>query len=124
MTLAERTDQMIKAGAAIQVRTGPHNLTTMLLAAARWDTGPKRLRWCAVYPEDQHHIHQTEYARTGVEYDRDILLYGKDDNIIASIVPLAEQNDIVDGPATLAAWQAALALPHNAREFEDFFNQD
>lgn len=93
-----------------------------MLAAARWDTNPKRLRWCAVYPEDQHHVHEVFFTKTVVEYDRDIALYDKAGGMVAYICPVAESPlDLTAATALLKEWQAAMALPHNKKEFDDFF---
>jgi hypothetical protein len=121
MTITERMEQLLEHGATIQL-VG-RNLT-LTLAGCHILTGPSRLRWCALFPEHQGHIHETPYTRiTLVAGDRDIAFWqGK--RMIAYIAPFEESGLSLDSVvAVLAKWRAYLNENDNAVQFENFFNQ-
>ena len=127
MTIEEKTNQLIKDGAAINVWPKGFGFTGLevLLAAVRWETGPRRLVWCAVYPEDQHHVHHTEYDHVEVTHDMYVSLYAADGVMVAGIYPIAESSlDLGDATNTLAKWRAALATGINQKEFDSFFAEN
>ena len=137
MTIKEKTNALIKAGATITVHPPGFGFQglEMVLAAVQWKTRPKRFRWCGVFPEDQHHVHETEYDRAEVVHDRDVAFYTGNAPppvpnpynlspgvMVAYICPIAEGGlDIGGATEAWTEWKNAMALPHNKKEFEYFF---
>jgi hypothetical protein len=54
-----------------------------------WEKNPQALRWCAVFPEHQGHVHWLKYSSVE-ENGRDVLFYDDDKNLIAAVVPFEE----------------------------------
>jgi len=120
MTKKERLAKMIEAGAALQMLPPGHPMSTFLLAGALWLHNPTRLRWCAVFPEDQHHIHEVPYDRAVVVHDRDIAFY-RGGRLIMYITPYEEtEEDIESMRENLRDWQYQLTRFNNAEQFAEF----
>lgn len=121
MTVQARTEELMKAGAAITVH--PHGWgfggLTVPLAAVLWED--KRLRWCAPYPEHQGHVHRTPYTTAKLEAGgRDVALYDARGEIAAYITPLEESElDARDATDALTGWRAV----RDEEVFQRFFEQ-
>lgn len=121
MTLQERLDQLIEQGAVIHLLFPNDPMMTQLLARARIKHGPSRLRWCAVFPEHQSHVHETLYDKASVVHDRDVS-FSRDGVLVAYVTPYIEaQTDLDDLQEALGEWKAQLAVGANTEEFADFF---
>ena len=114
MTIKERMSELIEHGAAIQIQDPKIALT---LAGALWLGNPTRLRWCAIFPEDQHHIHETAYDEAQFDNDgRDILFY-RASVLVVSVVPYEEGPlDVGEVRDALAEWQTFLDKYDETRE--------
>lgn len=121
MTLQERLDKLLSEGAVVQLPAAGEPMLTLLLAGARIKRDPSRLRWCAVFPEHQSHVHELEYDKVDVVHDRD-LSFTRNGEIVAYVAPYQEaETDLDEIQATLADWRADLAIAANAEEFARFF---
>ncbi len=121
MTLRERMDALIKAGAVIQVAFPDDPTKAFTLASVRWRTRPTRLLWCGVFPEDQHHVHETAYDRAGAVHDRDLAFY-RGGEIVLYVCPYEESGEATDDIRdALAEWRAWLGQDENAAQFTSFF---
>lgn len=118
--LEDRMAELIDNGTAIQL-FDPYPSITLTLAGALWLRNPPRLRWCAIFPEHQSHIHELHYTRVAFCNDgRDILFY-QYDKIVAGVVPYEEGTLPVDEVrAALARWQGLLAVEGNEANFNEF----
>jgi hypothetical protein len=124
MTIQERIKELIQAGAAISIHfpDDPRPLT-MLLAGAAWLQNPPRLRWCAVFPEHDGHIHESEYEEARLEASgRDIAFYAEG-KLFLYVCPYEESGkDLRAYRDTLAEWRDLLSRYDNARKFEEMIN--
>ena len=82
--LARRTRELVTGGAVLEWFR-PVRATLVLASLEFGDDG--LFRWCAVFPEDQHHAHATPYKRAELEADV-INIYGSDGEPSAFVVPL------------------------------------
>jgi hypothetical protein len=90
------------------------------LAGVLWLTNPTRLRWCAIFPEDQHHIHETQYDRVEIVHNRDLSFY-TDGEITAYVTTYQECTLPVDEVREeLENWCALLSKHDNATYFAEF----
>lgn len=124
MTTKERADELIEAGAAMQVYPPGGDPVTVLLAALAWLPDPRRVRWCGIFPADQHHIHETPYTTTTLAAGgRDVALYnGKE--MVAYIAPFEESGlDEGESRGALVEWQNQQDIGGNKKTFENFFNE-
>jgi len=56
--------------------TWPLETPSFILGHAEFiDGAPDLLRWCAIFPEDQHHVHRTEVHSIKTHHDRDIAIH-------------------------------------------------
>jgi len=123
MTLQERLDKLVQAGAAIAVNFPDDPTIELTLAKAQLLKGPKRVRWCAIHPVDQHHVHDTEYDTAKVHHGRDVA-FMEGDRIKAYVCPVEESGLVFDDVReALAEWRALLAVEGNPREFQHFFDE-
>ena len=119
MTPQERMTKLIEHGAAIQL-LAPYPRLTLTLAGALWLTKPKRLRWCAIFPEHQGHVHETRYTRVEVIHGRDIAFY-QGGAMVAYVVPYEEGLLPVDGVReALVEWRALFTKHDNTANFAEF----
>ena len=119
MNPKERTEQLAREGGTIQI-FDPHS--TLTLAKVEW--GDNRIKWCAIFPEHQGHVHEFEYNRVTLFNDgRDVAFYaGK--KMVAYICPYEEGGlPLDDVREVLAEWQRLMSLPNIAEEFELFFEE-
>jgi hypothetical protein len=122
MEIAERLTTLIEHGAAIQVFTPDDRLHTLTLAGAVWLDNPTRLRWCAIFPEHQGHIHETAYDDIETHHERDVAFY-RDGEMVAYVCPYEEGPLPLDAVReALGKWRAILAQYNNAELFEDFLD--
>ncbi|WP_442510558.1 hypothetical protein SH528x_002183 [Novipirellula sp. SH528] len=121
MTPEQRLEELIAHGAAIQLPLHDQPMLTLTLAGALWLTDPKRLRWCAIFPEHQGHVHELRYTRTDMMNDgRDIAFYRGPD-LVAGVVPYEEGDLETDEVrAALAAWRDQLGRYDNVAQFAEF----
>lgn len=126
MTIQERATELLTAGAAMWVGppVGESLGDTVLLAALTWLTKPTRLKWCAVYPTDQHHIHTLPYTGAAlVAGGRDIAVYGGRKIMVAYICPFQESGlDEGKSKDILIHWRDLMAGA-NQEAFDQFFAQ-
>jgi len=121
MDTAEKIAELLVHGATIAL-LGDFK-TELSLAEARMLTSPTRLRWCATFPVDQHHVHTTEYDRAEIVYDRDVAFY-QGDAMVCYIVPWEESSLVLDDVrATLAAWKALISDKGYKARFDRFFDE-
>lgn len=121
MTIEKRLEELIHHGASIQCLYLGLNFPCLTLAGALWLTGPRRLRWCAIFPEHQGHLHETEYDEVKLVNDGRDLLFYENGNLKFGIVPYEEScEDIHAIRNALQKWQALLKVGNNKAEFEDF----
>ena len=119
MTPQERMAELIEHGAAIQL-LAPYPRLTLTLAGALWLTDPTRLRWCAIFPQHQGHIHETEYDEIKVIHDRDIAFYHKGE-MTFYVCPYEESEEDLDAIRdALGAWRVLLGKYTNVDQFADF----
>ena len=124
MSVEDKTDQLIKDGAAIQLLHG-HHLEEYTLAKAQWLPRTKvgavaKLRWCATYPEHQGHVRTLRFTDAAV--DGDSVVLRRDGDVVGGIVPVVESGlDLTEAQQTLAGWRALLDVPGNVDQFEEFF---
>ena len=124
MTHQERLAELIEQGATIQLTPDDGPMMTLTLAGALWLTLPNRLRWCAIFPEHQGHVHETEYHTVKfVNGERDIAFY-RDGRIFFYIAPYIEspldENEVREA---LAKWRDRLGRYNNAEQFADFLKE-
>lgn len=120
MTPEAYVKDLIPKGAVLSLLV-PDN-PEFLLAAFEWKADPLRFRWCAVFPEDQHHVHETEYATA--EFVHGLYLVFKDSNgrIVAQVSGIQESGlDMSAAVETLRRWQDVLGRYKNQAQFERFF---
>ena len=124
MTIQERMEELIKAGATISVHfpneIGAHS---MLLAGVAWLREPTRLRWCAVFPEHDGHFHETHYDNAAlVAGGRDVAFYAGE-RLIVHVCPYEESggnlNVLRD---TLIEWRNLLDKYNNTAKFEEMIS--
>ena len=121
MAPEERVEQLIEQGCVIAVAVPDGPSIELTLAGALWLTKPKRLRWCAIFPEHQSHVHETRYSRVVLDNDgRDVLLY-QGSKLVAGIVPYIESGlDPDDVRDALVRWRDLLGKYNNKAQFEEF----
>ncbi|MBU0847694.1 hypothetical protein KKH23_10950, partial [Patescibacteria group bacterium] len=92
----------------------------LTLAGALWreDEEGTYLRWCAIFPEHQGHIHHLYYDKAVLDNDgRDILFY-RGGELVAGVVPYIESNLPADDVhEALARWKDAVAQDMYFDEF-------
>lgn len=125
MTPAELARQLIEDGAVLAVT--PDGLggdrLELLVGGAQWLTRPARLRWCAVFPEHQGHVHETAYDRLIAHHGRDVALM-KDGVMVGYLCPPEESDLVVEEVQDRwADWQARLAIEGNQAELEEFLTE-
>ena len=122
MTVRERLAQLVGEGAALQVRLPGHAMVVYLLAAISRKQSPTRLRWCAVFPEHQGHVHETAYDRAElVAGGRDVAFY-RGDHLVLYVCPYAEaEHEIADMRELWDEWTFKLGQFNNAERFDEFF---
>ena len=118
MTPAERLAELIRHGATIKIMDPAVTLT---LAGALWQTHPTRLRWCAIFPEHQGHIHETRFDRNEFNAGgRDIGFY-RGDQMVAYVCPYEESGlDFDEVREALSRWRAVLVAHGNVADFTEF----
>lgn len=92
--------------------------------AWRWinHDNPTRLKWCAIYPEHQAHVHETVYDRVGIVYDEHMTFYNNAGEMVAYVCPIAAGHLPEEGAkASLASWRYILSRYSNQAQFEEFF---
>ena len=119
MTIRERVAELIERGAALQVLFEDSPMITFLLAGMLWRQ--KRTRWCAVFPEHQGHIHETEYDRAVfVNNGRDVAFY-RGEVMVLYVCPYEESGgDLSAMHDNLIEWRRLLGLYNNAEQFAEF----
>lgn len=122
MNVKDRLEQLIAEGGVIDIIG--QGTTELTLARAAWLANPTRLRWCAIFPEHQGHVHETRYDKAVLDNGgRDVLLY-RGGALVATVVPAMEAtlstDDVRDA---LVRWRARLAVPGNQAQFEEFFEE-
>jgi hypothetical protein len=117
MTVQTRLAELIEHGAAIQL-TDPR--ITLTLAGALWLIKPRRLRWCAIFPEHQGHIHETRYTRTEIYHGRDIAFH--QGRVMVAYVCSYEEGPlpVEEVREALARWRDLLGKHGNVAEFAEF----
>lgn len=115
-------DKLLAYGATLQL-FDPGELPTMLLAAAVLKTNPPRLRWCAVFPEHQGHVHELAYDTVQAE-GAGVSFRNKSGGLVGYIGPY-DDSPLEEGPTKelLQRWRAGLAKFSNQADFEQFFNE-
>ena len=116
MTVQERLAAMIDVGATIQVFFPDAPSVTLLLAGVLWRRNPTRLRWCAVFPDDQHHVHETKYDEAKqLNGGRDVAFYHSG-SMVAYACPYEESGGQLDEMRdALGEWRALLKQDGGAR---------
>lgn len=125
MKMEERLAQLIEHGAAIQV-TLPELSVDMelLLAAAVMLEEPKRLRWCAIFPEHQSHVHEVPYDAAVFEAGGRDIAFMRGGKIVMYVCPYEESTlDLEPARDGLAEWRGMLARHTNAAKFKEFFER-
>lgn len=124
MTPRKRMAELIEHGAVLSFTDG--RLPELTLAAVRWYKKPLRIRWCAIFPEHQGHVHENEYDRVEVYRERDVAFYDADGRMTISVCPY-EYAAKLDPDVVLRAlteWRQTLALHNNVEQFRQFFEED
>ena len=123
MEIEGRLAQLIEQGAAIQATLQePRVHIALLLAAAVMREDPKRLRWCAIFPEHQSHVHEVAYDEAVFEAGGRDIAFMRDGNIAMYVCPYEESTiDLEPARDGLAAWRGMLARHTNAAKFKEFF---
>jgi len=119
--IRDRMIELIKKGASLQVLLPDTPMVTFILAGVLWRTRPIRLRWCAIFPEHQGHIHETPYNKVRlINKGRDIAFY-RDEEIVLYVAPY-EESGLDLGPVieTFADWQQQLRRFNNEEQFAEF----
>ncbi len=122
-TVEETIRGLVDAGAALQIYfPGADPLTFLLAKLVLVDGGtPKRLKWCAVYPTDQHHVHSTKYTTVALAAGGRDVVFTDGGQMIAYMTPIVESN-LGDGARNLHdAWVNTLSVVGNQKQFDDFF---
>jgi hypothetical protein len=117
-------DDIIKTGATIHVAYSGRPFV-LILGAVQWLENPKRLKWSAIFPEHQGHIHRFEYDRVEIDWDRDVRLLDKDSKTLVGITVADESPmdaDVVKSGA--AEWQRMLSLHNNREQQAEFMDEN
>jgi len=121
VTIRERLGKLIENGAAIQLLFEDAPMKTLLLAGALWRQNPTCLRWCAVFPEHQGHVHETSYSEVRLENDGRDIAFFEDGRMVAYVVPYEESGHEVDAMReNLGEWQYLVSRYKNAVLFAEF----
>ena len=93
---------------------------TLTLAYAELLPAPKRLRWCAIFPQHQGHVHELRYTRA--THDARCFTFYHGPQLVAEIMPYAEQRELPHQEVrdALDRWRTLLARNGNAAEFAGF----
>lgn len=123
MTVRTKLKKLIEHGAVIKVLAPGVVVPELTLAEVLWYTDPERIRWCAIYPEHQGHVHETEYDEVTIEHNRDVAFY-KDGVMVAYVCPY-EESGLPDEEVrdALTGWWRLLQLPWNEERLETFMRQ-
>ena len=123
MEIEGRLAQLIEQGAAIQVTLQePRVDMELLLAAAVMLEDPKRLRWCAIFPEHQSHVHEVPYDAAVFEAGGRDIAFMRDGKIVMYVCPYEESTlDLDSARNGLAEWRGMLARYTNVAKFKEFF---
>jgi hypothetical protein len=116
----ERLAQLIEEGGVIHLLEG--GSMELTLAGALWLTKPTRLRWVAIFPEHQGHIHELGYTEATLDNDgRDVLFY-RGAELVATVVPYVEAGllDIGEVRLALAEWQSGVTENGNEEALAEF----
>lgn len=120
MTPQGMLENLISHGAVIKVFPVGIDVPELTLAEVLWYTNPSRIRWCAVFPQHQGHVHETEYDKVRIVHDRDIGFY-KDGGLVAYVCPYEESGlpdeDVRD---VLAKWSVLVGHPWNKGRLKEF----
>jgi len=122
MKIEKRLAELIEQGAAVQIPEP--NYGTFILAAAEIRDNPPRLRWCAIYPEHQSHVHEMEYDEVAFSVGTRDIDFRKGGKTVMYVCPYEESGLSLDGTATiLAQWRGQLATFNNEEQFKEFFDE-
>ena len=123
MKTEERLAQLIEHGAVIQVNLQEPSVDiALLLAAAVMLEEPKRLRWCAIFPEHQGHVHEVAYDEAVFEAEGRDIAFMRGEDIVMYVCPYEESTlDLEPARDGLAEWRGMLARHTNVAKFKEFF---
>ena len=114
MTIKERMAELLEHGCVITLLWPDAEQWTppmeLILGGVLWMDKPPRLRWCAIFPEDQQHFHELRYDRVVFDNDgRDILFY-QGGKLAVTVVPYEEGGlDVAAVAAALVRWRPVAA---------------
>lgn len=125
MTIEERIKELVQHGAALQVYFPQKQARVFILGALVLVPGnPPAFKWCAIYPEDQHHIHTTIYTKVALAAGGRDVVFWDGNHLAACAVPI-EESDVSGNPRGLfGEWQDTLNVPGNRQQFETFFKNN
>ncbi|BAM04431.1 hypothetical protein PSMK_22720 [Phycisphaera mikurensis NBRC 102666] len=101
--------------------TGTH--LDFILATVRWLDDPQRVRWCAIFPEHQGHVHEAPYDELVIEAGGLGVGLRRDGKRAGYICPIIESGlDHDEAVAALAEWRHLLARHNNQQQHEQFLD--
>lgn len=119
MTPQEKMKELLDHGAVIAFIDG--RVPELTLASVQWLENPTRIRWCAIFPQHQGHVHDTEYNRVAIVNDLYLVFYDAAGEMEMCIGPYEEAARNTDEiREALANWRQTLSLNNNTEQFKRF----
>lgn len=119
----DRVEELLERGAVIQLLFPDDPMLSFTLAGVIWgeDRGGRYMRWSAIFPEHQGHVHGLYFDKAELSPSgRDVLFY-KEGKLIGSVVPYEEGPIPIDEvEEALVEWKALMDYPGKAEEFAYF----
>lgn len=121
MTPQERIQQLLEQGAAYGIRNeNVGESMAFVLGGVQWPR-PGVMRWCAIFPEHQGHVHEAKFDRLTLEANgRDVALW-QGERLASYVCPIDDGFLESDGPlASFAKWRHQLSLYNNKTNLDRF----
>jgi hypothetical protein len=118
VTPKDRLAQLVAAGCVLEM----HEPAVGEFALAAAVLHGNVLRWCALFPVDQSHVHNVKFDDVRLEAGgRDLAFYRKG-SLVAYVGPPEEFDlDLKEYQTSWNRWKEDMADPDTAETFNDFF---
>lgn len=117
-----KIDALVESGAVIEYFAEGGGSIKLTLAKGVLLENPRRLRWCAIFPEHQSHVHDTTYDAPEDQDARGLVFYAKG-RVVLTIMLMEKANVPENYFEGLEEWRRILAVEGNESQFAGFFDE-